>query len=448
MMAILGKIESAIPVYDWKCGSIPLWPLIKKDLFFMYFYSPCENKGSKSKKPSLSLLSKFKHYVTSFWYVIGEKFRDKGQPKAIFCGAYSHRVPWQGKSINRYYYPLTKALSTKKYWEIEYGDRDIERNYLNEDSIIFLERYRLAFSLMGKFTTQTKAELPGWGKFEKIVTEELSLEISNYKKKLESNVKKLSLYIRIFDYLFSRQQPEIVYTLCYYNIAMFALNHWCYKNKIPVYDVQHGSQGPLHPMYFYNNYPRNGVSILPKYFWCWDDGSYRNINMWLKDNLYHSSKLLGNPWLDFQIKNDRERSFGEKKIILYTLQEKSLDSYIIETIMRTGDEYQWLLRLHPRKADAAESIREQLSIAGVIKYGVKIETSNDTPLPVLLKNAAVHLSKFSGSIIEGIILKTPTIIIDPIGIDTYAHYIDNGDAFPLPTPSALLLTDMLKRVLD
>ncbi|MBK1438364.1 hypothetical protein JHJ32_00060 [Parapedobacter sp. ISTM3] len=447
VIGTLSKIEATISVYDWKCGDIPLWPLIKKELFFIFLDQPHENGQSKPKKVESVLFWKFKTYVTSFWYVLAVKFRVKSSPKAVFCGAYSHRLPWKGKLINRYYYPFTRKLSTESYWEIEYGSQDKIQNYLNEERIIFLDRCRFAFRLIDKFTDKPKIELPDWDKMEKIVCEELLLDISSYKGKLESKAKDLSLHIRIFDYLFSKQKPEVIYSLCYYNIAMFALNHWCYINKIPIYDVQHGGQGPLHPMYSYSNYPKGGISILPKYFWCWDEGSYKNINNWLKDNLYHSAKLLGNPWLEFQIKNEKESLSSDKKIILYTLQERSLDPYIIETIMQTGGEYQWWLRLHPRMADAASVIRQQLSVAGAMKYGVKIETSNETPLPVLLKNAAVHISKFSGSIIEGIALKTPTVIMDPIGIDTYAHYIKNGDAFALPYPEASSLSDILRRIL-
>ena len=217
------------------------------------------------------------------------------------------------------------------------------------------------------------------------------------------------------------------------------------KLNIKNIDVQHGAQGPLHIMYNFSNAPITGYNTVPNIFWCWDKASANTIHQWVDKQDYHKVIIKGNPWINFQLLSLKNEKLSDKKIVLYTLQEEFLDQYILDAIKTTGFKYEWWLRLHPRMLGAKDNIQKQLDKEKLLDY-VEIDKATALPLPILLKNSSVHISKYSGSIIEAVQVNTPNIIIDRIGLETYGDYVESGDAQVVISNNAEELSNMIESI--
>jgi len=95
-----------------------------------------------------------------------------------------------------------------------------------------------------------------------------------------------------------------------------------------------------------------------------------------------------------------------------------LDDYIIEAIKKTPIEYVWWLRLHPRQLDSKKELHSLLENKGLLDR-VNIEDATNLPLPGILNKTFIHLSKFSGSILEASMMKIKTIVLSEIGVESF-----------------------------
>src|SRR5690606_24637630 len=220
----------------------------------------------------------------------------------------------------------------------------------------------------------------------------------------------------------------------YYNIQMFALVYAANKLGIITYDVQHGSQGPLHPMYYFNGL-KSGTDYpdtLPSNFWCWDAPSASSLRSWLPSNRMEKVENRGNPWISYTIQH-----YGDhfkhainrtKNNILITLQEPVLSGTLLEVIENLDSQrFVWWLRFHPRMMEKRDYWKDYFARKNI--QNVEIDKACEIPLPILLNSSFLHISRYSGSIIEGCILGVRTFITDEIGIETYHYYIDNKKVF-------------------
>ena len=55
------------------------------------------------------------------------------------------------------------------------------------------------------------------------------------------------------------------------------------------------------------------------------------------------------------------------------------------------------------------------------------------PLPLLLNNCQLHISKSSGSIVQAALMNRYSLIIDELGVNSYRDLINEGIAFPCLT---------------
>lgn len=444
VIARLHDIENRYPVNSWQYEGIDVWPIIKKDIFFSWYDGQVDGlKGKVQPVKKNNLLSKSIKTLKSFWAWSLFCMKETKPIQVLYCSCRTFRVDWHDQFINRYYFPLIQKGIDSSFKIIEYGPPQKGKQYLLKREIIFIDQFLWAVLLQVKMKSSTRVFY-----FEALASVQEALQtiyrgdIKHYFQGiLNKNMDVQLAYIKIFERCFKKYKPKESIGLCYYNAQMFAMHFVANRYKIPNYDMQHGGQGPLHPMYSFHNPPMKGYNILPKTFWCWDEASKHNIESWAKMQKFHQVECKGNPWIDFQLDQADPVLLTEKKMILYTIQEESLDPYILDAIRETPQEYVWWLRLHPRKQAAKTAIENQLREIGILNQ-VEIKQATILSLPILLKSAAVHISKFSGSVIEAAQVGTKTIIIDPIGVETYEDYIQNEDAVVCleQKPAALLAT--------
>ncbi|WKK74524.2 hypothetical protein QYS49_22745 [Marivirga salinae] len=249
---------------------------------------------------------------------------------------------------------------------------------------------------------------------------------------LQKKINHVKSWSNFFRWLIKKTEAKMVAGICYYSNAMYGLNLAAHQLNIKSADMQHGAQGNMHIAYNFNKIPDNGYNILPKYFWVWDFESKNHLENIFKSQNFHKVVLKGNPWFNFIKENSSKLSIRENKpLILISVQplREILNTNIYEIIRSTANMYAWWIRLHPRmsKTETANFISELKFNQVYDKINIK-EASN-LPLPIILQNAKLHISKYSGTISEAAMMQVPSLIIDEIGTKTYDNLIEKGIAY-------------------
>ncbi len=438
----LNDLEAKYPVKDWLIDDIHIWPLLKYNIFKEW--RNADDKPAKGQQRSKTFTDKIKNKFKRYYQIwkSGQKVAalKKSNVKkspVLFTGFNAHRVEMDGMFVNRYFQPITTYLKKHFGYDsimIEYRDRDKTKKYIDEGQIIFLPEFLPYFNYKYRSAyQQMSVQLNGYEEFS---AEVLSL-LPFLKNKaisttaLKGLVKEIKIFSHAYDLIIDKYDPKLAIGLCYYNKPVYGLDYAASKRNIPTVDMQHGGQGKLHVSYgSYESVPANGYNLMPTIFWCWDEASYNAINSWIVKQNHHRVVMGGNPWLDYffdTIKRE-EFTFPEKKIILYSMQLDVPEDYIIEAIKSTPPDFEWWLRFHPRTtAETRQAVSGKIAAAGLAKK-VELEKATSYPLPIILENTSVHISKFSGSIIEATQLGVKTILIDPVGVENFNDYVLSNNA--------------------
>lgn len=413
--------ERKLPV-----SSTDSWPVLKSDLFF-YWYTNTKNENNSeskifNKRPSLvrKIFNIGKYFL---------RFIKEGRKKnVLFAGFAAHRTELNGKFVNKFFCDLTRER--EQNLELEYGSKNTSARYENDNNIIFTEDLEPIVKSLSFVVKRRKYLDNDLKNIIKRYNKEVKQLPEGYINTFENKMHLIYVYSLIFSFILGLTSIKRTYILCYYNVQMFGLLIAANKRKIVTYDVQHGSQGPLHPMYNFDcfknieNYPIS----LPKKFWCWDDASFRSLQGWLPPGKGEDVEVRGNPWIDFSLKYSRDESYhlfdDSQRMILITLQEPVITDRWLNVIKNLDNKkFIWWLRFHPRMMEKKDFWKEYFLDENI--NNVEIDRASIIPLPILLDKSFLHVSRYSGSIIEGCILGTKTLITDQIGIETYGHYIDN-----------------------
>jgi hypothetical protein len=220
-------------------------------------------------------------------------------------------------------------------------------------------------------------------------------------------------YIEAYEYILNRIRPKIIFVECYYSLSNLALIHVAHIYKIKIVDIQHAIQVDTHYMYtnFYNH-PKEGYTMLPNYFWVWDNKSLKQIREWSQKTSKHKAILGGNIYTTF-FKNIPKNNLniypsGKINILLALDTNKNYVDYIKEVILEDKN-YIWHLRDHPAHNYNLIKEKEFDKIEG---ENIEFYYSNKVKLIEYLHNVDVTIT--FGSTISFIgkeLYKIPSIII-------------------------------------
>lgn len=441
LINVLNGFEKDYPVEKWQYGGIDLWPVIKIDLFFLKFHELNKKDTYDRKKPSpkRSILFKIKESLRSTILLIKLYLSRQQHIPFVFSGESNYRVQIDNYFLNRFFQPVIDFLEENALGSgfIEFDRKISGKNYLPEKNFYFLKNYSFASIIFIRIFGNFKKTIPEFDAFFKEVSETLNLRQSkqDYLKHIHFKIKLIKAYAWVYGLLFDKLNPKTVIGLCYYSLPSFGMHYAAHKKGIESLDFQHGGQGYLHIAYsMWSKFPEKRIfNVLPTTFWCWDQVSANGIQSWSKESK-HKIVVGGNPWNHMIDKYSKASLNSQDKIILYTMQFEYVDNFIWDAIAETPLGYKWYLRLHPRKKNFRTELEKELRLRGLTNK-VDLEQANILPLPVLLKKASLHISGYSGSIIEGIGFGTCTLITDEIGQEVYSEYIARGVAFYIKDPS-------------
>lgn len=235
-------------------------------------------------------------------------------------------------------------------------------------------------------------------------------------------------------------EPTFAFAISWYNVENMALAHACHERGTLFVDMQHGVQGPAHLAYGkWACMPRNGWTIMPSIFWCWDGPSASNINKWT-GSTRHRALVLGHPWLRTAEPRHAPSIWANdgRMRALFTLQPlaRPLPNGLPETIARTSDTVQWIIRAHPNRVDMLADVEAELERCGV-RHLVTFDAARDTPLPSVLAGCDVHVTQYSSVVLEASYVGIPSIATHPSATALYADGLAAGTLIMAENAEAL-----------
>jgi hypothetical protein len=440
VVEFISSLENKYPVDKWRVTGIDIWPLLKIQSFFFWFEKSEETKREssevKKKTPGKTGVKEILKSLPS-WMKLA--FLPVKKSKYVFSGAASHRVDFSGTSMNRYFDPMMDYLESNDHNCVLIEQSHLaDKKYYRRDRMIELRKlFPFANAIVKlKYRKQITKEVAGLPGFLDCLQEmEMALPelpAAFLKRQMIYMAQTVLVWGYVFDKIFDRLKPTYAFGLCYYTLQMLGMNLSARRKGVVSIDMQHGTQGELHVGYSsFNTVPADGFTMLPEIFWCWDNASATTIELWVRRQKFHQVLVGGNPWVTFLSGDKAQQQWlpTSKKIILYTLQpvEPLLEEYIMEAIQEMSPEFQWWLRLHPRQFKDRARLENLLRDRGLLSV-VNIEDACNLPLPLILQHTAVHVSKYSGSIIEASLLHVMNVVIDEIGVAAFQAQLSEGRA--------------------
>ncbi len=434
----LHEIENNYPVNSWIKGGIHLWPLIKVKL------SLALNRNNKNCNIQyygrLSFLLKL---IKSIFYFLSLRFQKSRIANDIYCSAPHFRYKHGNQYKHRYFNGL-KSRCGNNFLVIEYNskNKDYKKNIEDLDKTIFLSDLMPMFLFIREVKWIFHSKRNNFAKYDGFI-QDIKLKLNVNDGSYKSIIRQYLLIKTIKSFyvnLIKKYKVQNIYILCYYVSEMYAINIAADECGIESWDIQHGGQGQFHKAYSnYYSVPATGYKLMPKYFWCWDQSSADSINKWASLQNFHRVKVLGNPWIEYCMNEYSKEITGKENIIIYTLAntkgKELLETYILEAIADTPNNYKWWIRLHPLESDRKVELLKSI-ISYNLSSKVEIDQAQILPLPVIIGICHVHISKWSGSITEAALIGKTSIIIDKFGVESYPEIIESGLAIPSLTNSA------------
>ncbi|MGD1890942.1 MAG: hypothetical protein ACFB15_10160 [Cyclobacteriaceae bacterium] len=403
-------------------------------------------------------VSKFKKifdYLNSF----GNNFRYLVRASKVdyaFLGAFSFRVRYKNSWINRFFDPVIEELERKGCFcarlEHKSSGTDLQGFPIYQYSKIFfveelIRTFRVYQKVLSLLRIEEKSNLTRYEAFigELIqIPEFTGIEDSLAIPSLERDFRVIAAYRSLFQLYLKLLRPKVLFVLCYYSPAVHAAIAAARSIDIPTVDLQHGPQTGVHPAYSrFRRVPVSGFNILPNIFWVWDQVSEKGLKEWIDQQEYHQVYQWGHPWIEYWIKRGMEsnKNKNDRPTILYSLQPIGdlLEEYVVSAMQESWQDYLWCLRLHPRQQHEYDSLNRILEKFDLLNK-VVVDDGLNSPLPEVLVNTQVHLTRFSGTAIEAAMFSVPTIFLDSLANDIFVELIKSNLASLLPrfTKNALL----------
>lgn len=448
---LIVKVEMKYDTSLLQVNGVSFWPMMRMAMFWQFVKLrtvPTQEKRANISNSKWNYLGRL-FLAPLVWLKLLYLRLARRRLLVLFAGHKSQHVDINGKGINRFYYAFINHHDEKSE---EYGYLDTSLMTIGIGSInIDIKSLMLAQVLRIKYLEPLKyqnATLEVIDDICKYIADELSIDATTIKMGVLNNMDSITAYACVFETILKILKPKRVCGISYYGIEISGLFIAANKLKIPTVDIQHGGQGPQHLAYSnFTKVPKWGYQLLPKYFWVWDQQSKEQLNQWIGSQSFHKVILGGQPWLSAQLVSQQTSWEGLRKpSILFTMQFNELSDFDLSLIKTTKEKFHWYLKPHPTWENNIVELQNEIKNEGLLDTVTLL--SAQASLVTSIDNADIHVSKFSGSIIEASLLGTYSIIIDPIGIASYKDLIESKRAFPYLETDKVDFTNLLLKVYD
>ncbi|WP_303317382.1 hypothetical protein Q4Q34_01105 [Flavivirga abyssicola] len=437
-------IEKQFSVDKWKIGGIDVWPYIRIILYMSFLTQSNQSLGHndsiKKTKGKALLLRKIGLpflFIKAFFsqLIFFSKLKKK---KILFFGSHIHRVKQNGEYFNRFYDSIVDYYKLyNNVYMIEY--QKVYENSFNKKAVINLSKELNNYKLLRKLERYKKplnhsVSLEGYDTFLDTL-KSFDLDIGSMRITKEYLVKWTAKIVSIqpfFKRFYEKTNSEKIVFLGYYGLDdLYAALITANQMNIKTVDFQHGPQTNVHMAYsHWTKLPKDGFNTMPIEFWNWDKESKENIHSWSKNTTNVKPLVFGQPYLHYWLKHNKN-SKEEEKIILYSMQTSPLDLFTDKLVsLIKQSEYKWVLRLHPRNKTAIQKLNHFLK-KNEISNNTIIQDAYSVPLPKVLSNSILHITNYSGCVIEAQMMGVTTVLVHQIGLEMFMDYIDDSQVYYL-----------------
>lgn len=434
--------ESRYDDINYNIAGIDCWPIIRNTLLSMGLPKSSQGAGEGYNLAGTSMLDIAKSFrdilsikKTDVFILSDSKFSEKISGSVYLKD--SHVISEQARLDSK---TATIAL----------------QNLSVDDAIFGREHCRSVFSVLllaasvAKLSPAMRGNL-ALSRYIERITKSLSIfpmlrdgliNHGAFKKQVYRNIIFCLVAKKIFSLILRRAKAEKAYVVCYYSILGMALCAACRQLSIPITDIQHGVAGGSMRAYAgWTKVPKQGYTTLPDTFFCWTGYDAQAITEWARNTTRHNAVVVGGLWREHATANslfataERQWSgfFDEistyKKKVLITMQSSTLPQLFVDVIKRSGKSYCFLVRAHP-----GFSLEKDENYCEITNYcpNVFFDQPSDIPIQVLMKHMDVHLTEWSGAVVDAYFEGVTSIVVSENALDYFEDYIIGGSVIFSP----------------
>lgn len=404
----LPELETEFPVTEWKIDGVRVWPLIRTELYASNFHAIVREWSLAGGYPraAWSALSGLARWLVATLEDRGNSRRPSDPADVLFLSYSSGRQPkLGGRCLNPLLYPyaeLVRAMGGRvTVWEaVPFGVYNTPRATPSAWIQQEIASAR-AFSLLPRRTGNTT--LARYEELQEVVrVSGLTSRYSDPRVLIRDAWYVKTLASR-FEHWLRRCRPTVTF-IADYGFREMALCLATARLGIPCVEIQHGIQGPTHPMYARWREPEPGHwwELRPTGFWNWDRESADNIRGWGGSSV--SAYVGGDAWTDFWL-GDHELAVRVREELRARIETSGGGPQILVTLARVGPavpsgilklmrdaprDWCFWVRMHP----VGQESRWQATAAALATTGANhasLEHATVTPLPALLQVVDVNL---------------------------------------------------------
>ena len=453
-MDIINDIEAKFPVDQWVISNVHVWPLIRANLVSQMNSFLNKNLAYRASpwltvlrniRRSFDIASSFAKYLHEF--ISNRRHNDKIAGRdidALFLTNSLDRVLIDGYFYDKLADPLIERFDEQGFKSLVLERTCREQHYVpRHKPPVYIQPYLDYLLLKNKMFLSNKSvgdfRLNCFDDFDRYLKSlNLGLTVPDIRS-VQKEVVLIRATASFFKRIITQTGPAVGLSTQYYGRSGMAMNLACRETGIMSVDIQHGIESDLHWAYGrWTRVPEKGYELLPTVFLCWSDNEAKVVKKWSKKvEKYHRPVVVGNLWLKkwlddgdyivsaFDSKISRMKQKHGKSIhILFTMQDETIPTLILDAIKKSSDLCFWWIRCHPAHAEERSNIHKILSSRG---YGnVVVEKASTWPLYALLRHVDIHITSWSTTVIEAAVFNVPSIIIHEFGAELYAEQIKEG----------------------
>lgn len=453
ILEVLNESESRYPVHEWVVGDLHVWPLVRMVLAnLMMDGSPEYGRRGESRMERVRRLIGHMNrtwlgYAKASFLDRKNNARISSPVDAVFLGdgvSFSrHRAEWYDRLCD----PLIDILNDagKTSCLLSRHNRFFHPRH-NPSKWIQpqLDWIRLRAKLTGEKTPEGLTRLPEYDDYLKWINGQYPF-VTPGRFQLEWSVFLIQKITALFLDWFAMLKPSVGVVAQFYDLDNFAFSLACRRSNIPCIEVQHGVQGPGHPMYArWLRHPAEGYELFPSVFWVWGETEYECLKEWTSQfpncpvpvvggNVYLAEWLSGKAedvsHYDAAVSKIAESHPGKKHIILALQSRNQMDeaarNLLLPAIEKTRDSHLWWPRLHPTFLHDRDYYK---NLFGNFSNMLDAGPVTELPLPAILRKADLMMTHHSTTIMEAEIFGVHSVVYGPESPSVFPEQIRSGIA--------------------
>lgn len=443
VIGTLREWERRFPVETWRVGEIDIWPYVRVKMGAKLLAA---GRSRASHRPTTALRGAMESLRGALARVRDFRSTVRGVPRAdvVFLGYPITRERLGTAWYERFFDPLADVLERESV-------RSLHLEYRLDGMAYRVPRHRPSLPIRSAVFPLTRARrgdlpeqplrLEGYDELAETVREQFAgaethetLRLPKLRL-LRDRARAIEEIAGYFDGVFARARPRVAFCIAYYSVAHMAFCLAARRRGVQSVDVQHGVTA-RNPAYDgWTRFPDGGYVLLPDRFWCWSERDAGPVSGWPAAAARRHRPLVGgHPWAAFwqhagpladEFRKRIAAIKGSGPNLLLTLSWSSgLTEAHRQVLTASPADWTWWVRLHPSMETERREIRRWCEQHGAGR--IRVDEPTDLPLPLLLQESDVHVTRNSTVIQEAAACGLPSVAIDRRAEEMYGHELESG----------------------